>query len=300
MKILITGNGSFTNAIVERLLKTRIKEIRVFSRGEKSQYLSKNNFNDNRVKYIIGDIRDYEAINTALKGIDICIHSAAMKFIDKCEQNPFECVKTNVVGSMNVIQACINNKVKKLVCLSTDKATNSTTIYGTSKMLMEQMCESVDSGKTKIMCTRYGNVLGSNGSVVPHFRKLASEGKPLTITDPNMTRFFMSIEQAVDLVLYAIRVGKNKDLFVYNNKSASIKDLADCISDNQIVTGVRCVEKTDEALLTVNELNHSELKNDYFRVNKNIKSKIEYTIPLTSDTAERFSQEELKELMSRC
>jgi UDP-glucose 4-epimerase len=270
------------------------QEVVIFSRNEKNQVDFKRLYP--QVKFIIGDIRDYAAINEALKGIDYCIHSAAMKHIDKCELQPLEAIKTNVIGSKNVILACINNKIKKLVCLSTDKAANAETTYGSTKFLMERMALDIDSKDTEIIVTRYGNVLGSSGSVIPLFKNLAKENKPLTITNRDITRFFMPMSEAIDLVLYALEKGKGKDLIVYDNKGATVGMIADCISDNQVEIGFRCVEKTGEALLTVHELNHSHLDGNYFVINKE-KSKIEYTEPLTSENCKKFTMKELKKLI---
>ena len=300
MKYLITGNGSFANAMITRLLKTDVKEIRVLSRNEKNQVEGRLLHKDHRVNYIIGDVRDYEAVIEATRGVDYVMHSAALKHIDKCEKFPLEAKKTNIDGSVNVINACIENKVKKLILLSTDKATNATTIYGNTKMFMEMYARCVDNKDTDIICTRYGNVAGSNGSVIPIFKKLKEEKKPLTITDREITRFFMSLDEAVDLVLYALENGRNKDLFVYNNKACTVGEIADAISDNQVVLGLRCTEKSEEALLTVNELNHSILKGNYFKVNEELKAEVNYTEPLTSDNADRFTQEELKALIEQC
>lgn len=296
--ILITGNGSFASAMTKKLLTTDINKITIFSHSEKPQHENKIKFNDNRIKFIIGDIRDYDALCEATNKVDYVIHSAAMKYIDICEDNPEECRKSNIDGSLNVIKASINNKVKKLVCLSTDKAVNPTTVYGNSKQQMELTCKNINNKETDIILTRYGNVLASNGSVIPLFKRQRDEGKPLTITDQNMTRFFMTIDQAVDLVLYALENGANGDLFVYKNKACTIKDLADCISANQVIIGPRCIEKTDEELLTIEELKSSELIGNYYRVNKKIK-KSDNTKPFKSDNAERFTKEELQALVDR-
>jgi UDP-N-acetylglucosamine 4,6-dehydratase len=298
MKYLITGSGTFANAMINRLLSNGEKDITIFSSGELLQYQTKKKYPS--ISYVIGNIRDYEAVRKATIGMDVVFHSAAMKHIDKCEQNPEECMKTNINGSVNVINACIENNVKKLVVLSTDKATNPSTIYGCSKLFMEMYAQAVDNKNTDIIITRYGNVLGSNGSVLDIWKTQRDKGESLTVTNPETTRFFMTIDQAIDLVLYALENGKHRDLFVYNNKSCTIKQLADCISDKQTVTGYRCIEKTDEALLTINELNHSELSGNYYRVSKDIKSKTEYDKPFTSDNAERFEQKELQQLLERC
>lgn len=298
MKICIFGgSGSFGTAMTKKLLEITNFEIIIFSRNEKMQFEHKQKFNSDRIKYIIGDIRDYKAIYNALEDVDYVMLASAMKHIDKCESNPNECKKTNIDGCINVINASIERNVKKLIFLSTDKATNPATLYGCSKLFVEMYCKCVDNKNTDIMITRYGNVLGSNGSVAWIFNKLANEGKELTVTNPNMTRFFMSLDQAVNLVLYALENGKNGDLFVYNNKSCTIKELADLFSDNQKIIGNRCEEKTDEALLTINELNHSELKGNFYRVNKEITNIKEFDKPFQSDNAERLTKEELKQML---
>lgn len=292
------GSGSFGTAMTKKLLEITNFEIIIFSRSEKMQFEHKQKFNNDRVKYIIGDIRDYKAVYNALEDVDYVMLASAMKHIDKCESNPNECKKTNIDGCINVINASIERNIKKLIFLSTDKATNPATLYGCSKLFVEMYCKCVNNKNTDIIITRYGNVFGSNGSVAWIFNKLASEGKELTITDPNMTRFFMSLDQAVNLVLYALENGKNGDLFVYNNKSCTIKEIADLFSNNQKIIGNRCEEKTDEALLTINELNHSELiNNKYYRVNKKITNDYGYIKPFQSDNAVRYTKEELKQML---
>jgi UDP-glucose 4-epimerase len=201
---------------------------------------------------------------------------------------------------MNVMLASIENNVKKLVCLSTDKSANASTCYGATKYLMERLAIGIEHKNTDIVLTRYGNVLGSSGSVIPLFNRLKDEGKPLTITDPSMTRFVMDIGEAVDLVLYSLKHGKHGDLFTTKNKSATVKMIADCISDDQIIVGKTKAEKTDEALLTKIELNHSEDLGKYYRVNENISSPIFHTQPLTSDNAERFDMKELRRIINDC
>ena len=299
MKVCIFGgSGSFGTAMTRKILNDFDDKIIIFDRNEKMQFEHKQKFNSDRIEYIIGDIRDYEAVYNALDGVDVVMLASAMKHIDKCESNPNECRKTNIDGCINVINASIERKVKKLVFLSTDKATNPTTIYGCSKLFVEMYCQCVDNKETDIIRTRYGNVFGSNGSVAWIFNKLAKEGKTLTVTNPDMTRFFMSLDEAVDLVLYALQKGKNGDLFVYNNKACTIKELADLFSDNQEVIGNRCVEKTDEALLTINELKHSDfIEEKYYRVNKEIENTNTYTKPFQSDNAERLTKEELQQLL---
>lgn len=299
-KILITGNGTFAQAMIEKLLSYEIREVRVFSRNENKQWETSKRFNDNRLNMIIGDIRDLQAIKTAVRGVDYVIHTGALKHVAVCEKQPIEAITTNVIGSMNVMLASIMNNVKKLVCLSTDKSANASTCYGATKYLMERLAIGIDHKSTDIVLTRYGNVLGSSGSIIPLFKRLKEENKSLTITDPNMTRFVMPIEEAVDLVMYALDYGKHGDLFTTKNKTATVQMIADCISDNQVIVGRTKAEKTDEALLTKIELNHSEDLGKYYRVNENITSKKFYNSPLTSDNAERFEIEELRRLIDEC
>lgn len=296
--VIFGGSGTFGTAMTKRLLKENFDEIVIFSRNEKLQFDHKQKIGFNeKVKYVIGDIRDYKAVYDVLEGAEYVILASAMKHIDKCEANPNECRKTNIDGCINVINASIERKVKKLVFLSTDKATNPSTIYGCSKLFVEMYCQCVDNKETSIIRTRYGNIFGSNGSVVWIFDKLAKEGKKLTVTNPDMTRFFMSIKEAVDLVWFALWFGKHNDLFVYDNKSATIKDIAELFSDQYEIIGNRCEEKTDEALLTINELNHSDFIEDkYYRVNKDITNDYGYIKPLTSDNAKRLTREELEKM----
>lgn len=298
--IIFGGSGSFGTAMTKKLLEKSTCDIVIFSRNEKLQFEHRERIGKSeRVRYIIGDIRDYDRVYEALEGVDYVLLASAMKHIDKCESNPNECRKTNIDGCINVINASIDRKVKKLVFLSTDKATNPTTIYGCSKLFVEMYCQSVDNKDTEIIRTRYGNVFGSNGSVAWIFDKLSREGKKLTVTNPDMTRFFMSLKEAVDLVWYALNHGKNGDLWVYDNKSCTIKELAELFSSDYEIIGNRCVEKTDEALLTVGELNHSEMiENVYYRVNKNLITNGGYTEPFQSDNAERLTKEELEEMLS--
>lgn len=297
--IIFGGSGSFGTAMTKRLLETTDAKIRIFDRNEKLQFEHKQKFNNPRIEYVIGDIRDYKAVYNALEDVDYVFLASAMKHIDKCEANPNECKKTNIDGCINVINASIEREIKKLIFLSTDKATSATTIYGASKLFVELYCQAVDNKKTDIIRTRYGNVFGSNGSVAWIFDKLSKEDKTLTVTNPDMTRFFMKLDEAIDLVLFALENGTNGDLFVYNNKACTIQELANLFSDKQEVVGQRCLEKTDEALLTVQELNHSILyDNKYFRVNlKDIPLDDFYKEPLTSDNCGRLSQEELNDLL---
>ena len=297
MKYLITGCGYLAKALIKELLKDETtEEIKIFSRNEKEQWKTKMLFNNNRLNFIIGDVRDYQAINNALANIDYCIHTGAIKRIEVAEKQPMEAIKTNVIGSMNVINAAVENHVKKLILISTDKATSATTCYGSSKFLMECMAYANET-ETEIICTRYGNVFGSTGSVVPIFDELTKEGKPLTIRNGEMTRFFMPVSKCVSIVIDALKDGKNGELWVYESKACSIKELADAFSDNQIITGIESIEKNDEALITISELNHSKKYKDYLVIRKDYQSEQIYDTPLTSYTAQRLTQEEIKQMI---
>lgn len=298
MKYLITGSGFLAKELIKALLKDENTEkIKIFSRAEKGQWETKMYFKSNeKLEFIIGDIRDRDAITEALKDVDYCIHTAAIKRIEVAEKQPMEAVKTNVIGSMNVINGCIENKVEKLILISTDKATSAITCYGSSKFLMECMGYANNS-ETDVISVRYGNVFGSTGSVVPIFDELVKKNEPLNVRNPNMTRFFMDVERCVDIVLESLKSGKNGELWVYQSKSCTIKELADAFSDNQIISGTDSVEKNDEALITVAELNHSKKYKDYYVVRKDYESDIKYTEPLTSDTAERLTSKEIKEMI---
>lgn len=303
--LIFGGSGTFGTAVTKRI-QDEAKQIIHFDRDEKNQYMSKQLNHNDKIVRVVGDIRDREAVDNIINTYkpDVIMLASAMKHIDKCEAYPDECRKTNIDGCINVINSAISHDIEKLVFLSTDKATSPTTIYGCSKLFVEMYIQSVDSRNTTLLTTRYGNVLGSNGSVLDIWKRQRDNGEPLTITNPDMTRFFMSIGQAVDLVLYALEYGQDKDLWVYNNKACTIKDLADCISENQVEVGLRCIEKNDEALLTVNELNRSiniMNKNNeviYYQYNKNNKLYDALTESFRSDNAERFTKEELMELIN--
>ena len=298
MRYLITGSGYLAKNLIARLLTDHsIDEIRIFSRAEKEQWEVKTYFNNNpKLNFIIGDVRDYQAINDALQNVDYCIHTGAIKRIEVAEKQPMEAIKTNVIGSMNVINAAIANKVKKLILISTDKATSAMTCYGSTKFLMECMAYANESD-TAIICTRYGNVFGSTGSVVPIFDNLVKENKPLTVRNGEMTRFFMPVTACIDIIIDALELGQNGELWVYKSKSCTIKDLADAFSNNQIITGTENIEKNDEALVTISELNHSRKWYDYYVIRKDYISEQIYDEPLTSYTADRLTQEEIKQMI---
>lgn len=277
-KLLISGGtGSFGNAVLKRFLSTDISEIRIFSRDEKKQDDMRKHYNNSKLKFYIGDVRDYQSVLNATRGIDYIFHAAALKQVPSCEFHPMEAVKTNVIGTDNVLEAAIQNEVKRVVCLSTDKAVYPINAMGISKAMMEKIMvaksRNVDESKTVICGTRYGNVMASRGSVIPLFIDQIRAGKALSITDPSMTRFMMTLADAVDLVLYAFEHGNNGDLFVQKAPAATVETLARALTalmgvpDHPIqVIGTRHGEKLYEALLSREEMACSEDRGEYFRV----------------------------------
>jgi UDP-N-acetylglucosamine 4,6-dehydratase len=274
--LLITGGtGSFGNAVLQRFLATdHFKEIRIFSRDEKKQDDMRNQLKNSKLKFFIGDVRDYDSVEPATRGVDYIFHAAALKQVPSCEFFPMQAVKTNVEGTQNVIKAAAANNVKKVICLSTDKAAYPINAMGISKAMMEKVAiaESRNLENTIICLTRYGNVMASRGSVIPLFIDQIKKGLPLTITDPNMTRFLMSLNDAVDLVLFAFENGNQGDLFVNKAPAATIGDLAIAIKelakvDNDInIIGTRHGEKLYETLCTREEMVKAEDMGNFYRV----------------------------------
>lgn len=276
--LMITGGtGSFGNAVLNGFLDTDIAEIRIFSRDEKKQDDMRKKYANPKLKFYIGDVRDYQAVLNATRGVDYIFHAAALKQVPSCEFHPMEAVKTNVLGTENVLEAAIQNEVKRVVCLSTDKAVYPINAMGISKAMMEKVMvaksRNVDPNKTVICGTRYGNVMASRGSVIPLFVDQMRANKPLTITDPNMTRFMMTLADAVDLVLYAFEHGNNGDMFVQKAPAATVEVLAQALS-NLLgkpgypinVIGTRHGEKLYEALLSREEMVCAEDLGGYYRV----------------------------------
>jgi len=274
---LITGGtGSFGHAVLNRLIQEGAKEIRIFSRDEKKQDDMRKEFKLDQLKFYIGDVRDKASIKNAMNGVDYVFHAAALKQVPSAEFFPLEAVKTNVLGTENVLDACIKAGVKKVICLSTDKAAYPINAMGISKAMMERVAiaksRTVDSDQTMICVTRYGNVMASRGSVIPLFVNQIKKQEPLTVTEPSMTRFLMSLDEAVDLVLFAFEKGKQGDLFVQKSPSAAIGDLAETLielfqSKSKIqVIGSRHAEKMYETLLTKEEAFVAKELGDYFQV----------------------------------
>ena len=281
--LLITGGtGSFGNAVLNRFLDTDIGEIRIFSRDEKKQDDMRHDFQAkmpkvaDKIKFYIGDVRDISSVENAMHGVDFIFHAAALKQVPSCEFFPIEAVKTNVIGTDNVLTAAIKEGVKNIVCLSTDKAAYPVNAMGTSKAMMEKVVvaksRTVSSGKTKICCTRYGNVMCSRGSVIPLWIEQIKQGKPITITEPTMTRFIMSLDEAVDLVLFAFEHGELGDILVQKAPASTIADLAQAVvelfnPETEIkVIGIRHGEKMYETLLTNEEFSNAVDMGDFYRV----------------------------------
>lgn len=276
--LLITGGtGSFGNAVLNRFLDTNIKEIRIFSRDEKKQDDMRHRLNNPKVKFYIGNVRDKRSVDNAMRGVDFIFHAAALKQVPSCEFFPLEAVNTNVLGTQNVLDSAYEHKVKRVIVLSTDKAVYPINAMGLSKAMMEKVmiakARSMDDNKETIYCgTRYGNVMASRGSVIPLFVQQIKAGKDLTVTDPNMTRFMMSLEDAVDLVLYAFTHGNNGDIFIQKAPAATIGDLAQALielydSESKIrVIGTRHGEKLYETLVNREEMSKAYDMGGYFRV----------------------------------
>lgn len=275
--LLITGGtGSFGETVANRFLDSGIKEIRIFSRDEKKQDDMRKKYNSDKLKFYIGDVRDRKSIDTAMKGVDYVFHAAALKQVPSCEFFPMEAVNTNVIGTENVLDSAIFYNVKSVVCLSTDKAAYPINAMGISKAMMEKVAvaksRNLSNNETKISITRYGNVMASRGSVIPLFSQLIDEGKNLTITDPNMTRFMMTLEDAVDLVLFAFRNANQGDLFIQKAPAATIQTLAEAIMQKKNkkvgidIIGFRHGEKLYEVLVTKEEMSRAEDMGQYYRI----------------------------------
>jgi UDP-N-acetylglucosamine 4,6-dehydratase/5-epimerase len=313
--LLITGGtGSFGNEVLKGFLHTDIKEIRIFSRDEKKQDDMRKKYNSPKLKFYIGDVRDLSSVDVAMKDVDYVFHAAALKQVPSCEFFPLEAVRTNVIGTDNVLTAAIDHGVERVICLSTDKAAYPINAMGTSKAMMEKIVVAKarqlgTDAKTTICLTRYGNVMGSRGSVIPLFYKLIAENKPLTITDPLMTRFMMTLADAVDLVLFAFQHGNQGDLFIQKAPAATIETLAAAVkkykkSDVETeIIGTRHGEKAHEVLMTSEENSKSEDMGNFFRIpmdNRDMNYKkfypegsgevIEYK-PYSSDVTDRLDVE---------
>jgi len=317
--LLITGGtGSFGNAVLDRFLDSDIKEIRIFSRDEKKQHDMRVAYNNPKIKFYIGDVRNENSLRDAMIGVDYVFHAAALKQVPSCEFYPMEAVRTNVLGTENVLNTAISNDVEKVVCLSTDKAVYPVNAMGVSKAMMEKVfvAKSRNSKNTIITGTRYGNVMASRGSVIPHFIDQIKTGKPITVTDPDMTRFMMTLDHAVELVLYAFNNGKSGDIFVQKSPASTIGELAICLKGiyNSKVEikniGIRHAEKMHETLLSKEEFMGAEDLGKYYRVaadNRDLNYDKYYSKGSTkvelkeynSFNTHRLSEIELKELLAQ-
>jgi UDP-N-acetylglucosamine 4,6-dehydratase/5-epimerase len=320
--LLITGGtGSFGNAVLSKFLKFDFKEIRIFSRDEKKQDDMRRKYANSCLKFYIGDVRDYDSIMNAIRGVDFVFHSAALKQVPSCEFHPIEAVKTNVIGTENVLTASINAKVKRVICLSTDKAVYPINAMGISKAMMEKVvvAKSRQGGEsTVICCTRYGNVMASRGSVLPLFVELIKNNKELIITDPEMTRFMMTLDEAVDLVLYAFKNGNPGDIFVQKAPACSIgimtKALCELMNIGNYpirIIGTRHGEKKCESLLSREEMASAIDMGNYYKVPPDLRDlnyskyvdlgeeKITNSDEFNSDNAEQLDVESMKQLLSK-
>ncbi|MBZ0178984.1 MAG: polysaccharide biosynthesis protein [Melioribacteraceae bacterium] len=317
--LLITGGtGSFGNAVLRRFLDTNIKEIRIFSRDEKKQDDMRQFYKNDKIKYFIGDVRDRRSVDNAMKGVDYIFHAAALKQVPSCEFFPIEAVKTNVIGCQNVIDSAIVHHVKKVIVLSTDKAVYPINAMGMSKALSEKVmvAKSRDDSNGTILCgTRYGNVMASRGSVIPLFVNQIKSGNPITITEPQMTRYMMTLEDAVDLVIFAFNNGNSGDIFVQKSPAATVELVANALLElynakNEIkIIGIRHGEKIFETLVNREEMVKAEDLNEYYRIPADTRgleynkfftegeSKIFETEDYTSHNTHRLNLEETKELL---
>ncbi len=275
-KLLITGGtGSFGNAVLKKFISSDFSELRIFSRDEKKQNDMRLEHLDDRVKFFLGDVRDYESINSAMEGVDFVFHAAALKQVPSCEFFPLEAVKTNIIGANNALTAAIKNDVKRVIVLSTDKAVYPINVMGMTKAMMEKIMISnarkLEGTNTKMCATRYGNVMASRGSVIPLFTQQIKAGKPITITNPDMTRFLMSLEDSVNLVLHAFSNMENGDIFVQKSPASTIQDLALALmkifnKESEIkIIGTRHGEKIYETLLGTEERSKAEEQDNFFR-----------------------------------
>lgn len=318
--LMITGGtGSFGNTVLKRFLSTEVREIRIFSRDEKKQEEMRIALNDPKLKFYIGDVRDYASIYQAMKGVDYVFHAAALKQVPSCEFYPMEALRTNVLGSENVMEAAIARGVSRVVMLSTDKAVYPINAMGISKAMMEKFMVAkarMQNERETVLCaTRYGNVMASRGSVIPLFVSQLKEGKQLTITDPNMTRFLMSLEDSVDLVLYAFEHGKQGDIFVQKAPASTVADLAQALKEifaknNPVrVIGTRHGEKLYESLISREEMAKAEDLGGYYRIpadNRDLnyaqffsegEEKISHQDDYTSHNTERLNVDQIKTLL---
>ena len=322
-KVLITGGtGSLGSALTQRLLTENVDTIRIFSRNENKQLEMDSKFHDDRLRFLLGDVRDYNRLTRAFEDIDIVFHAAALKHVPIIEYNPFEAIKTNVIGSQNVIDACLEEDVEKAICIGTDKAVSPLNTYGATKLLMEKLFITASNylkkerHKTKFIALRYGNVLGSSGSVIPKFINQIKNNGKITITDPNMTRFSISMDEALDFILKVTEIGKGSEIFVPKLKAYSLMDVKDALFDllgktDEEIVGIRAGEKVNEVLINKDEMKYCwEYQDMYLITNPSVrrfipstnefpgKKKIESMEVYSSDAVEKIPKEELKRVFT--
>ena len=314
--ILITGGtGSLGQALTKRLLEMGPKAIRIFSRNESKQIEMENIFKDDRLRFFLGDVRDLPRLNKAVEDVDFVFHAAALKHVPKIEYNPFEAIKTNILGSENIINACLTNNVEKAVCVSTDKAVSPLNIYGATKLLMEKLFVTANNYlneekyKTKFFGLRYGNVLGSSGSVVPLFIEQIKSKKKISITDASMTRFSITMSEALDFILHATELGTGSEIFVPKLRAYSLLDVKEALFEmlentGEEIIGIRPGEKLNETLINSEEIRYSwEIDNMYMISNPEIMKtypkaeKIKNMKMYSSDSADKIPKDQLKQLM---
>ena len=318
--ILITGGtGSFGQEVLRRIIEGGFKEVRIFSRDELKQELMRKELNMSKIKFYIGDVRDRSSVDDAMKGVDIVFHAAALKQVPACEFFPMQAVLTNVYGSSNVIESAIYNRVKNLVCLSTDKSVYPINAMGISKAMMEKLLQArargLDINETVLSCVRYGNVICSRGSVIPLFMKQIKENKPITVTDPNMTRFLLSLKEAIDLVFFSFSNAKQGDTFIRKSPACTMGDLATAMKNifkskaKVKIIGIRHGEKIFETLATREELRKSDDLGSYFRIRADMRDlnydkyfsdgdRKEINVEdYTSDNAQRLTVAEIEKLL---
>jgi len=319
--LLITGGtGSFGHAVLRRFLKTSVREIRIFSRDEKKQDDMRKRFNDPKLRFYVGDVRDYTSLHNALSQVDYVFHAAALKQVPSCEFHPLEAVKTNILGTENVIEASVNCGVQRVICLSTDKAVYPINAMGISKAMMEKIMvaksRALAGTRTVVCATRYGNVMASRGSVIPLFMEQILAGKPVTTTDPKMTRFMMTLDEAVELVLYAFEHASNGDIFVQKAPAATIETLVQALLElmgrpdhPRNVIGTRHGEKAYETLLSREEMAAAQNRGGYFRIPPDLRDlnygkfveegerRITESMDYTSQNTERLDVDGMKRLL---
>ena len=319
-KILITGGtGSLGQALTKRLLSSKVETIRIFSRNEHRQISMESKFHDDRLRFFIGDVRDYDRLTRALEDTDIVYHTAALKHVPLVEYNPFEAIKTNVIGSQNVINACLHENVEKAICIGTDKAVSPLNTYGATKLLMEKLFVTAsnylkkDRHPTEFIAVRYGNVLGSSGSVVPKFVEQIKNEQKITITDPKMTRFSIVMDEALDFILKATTHGKGSEIFIPKLKAYSIMDVKQALIEllgdaKEEIIGIRPGEKLHESLINIDEMIYAwEFKDMYMIINplfqNHIKEmysgikKLENMDVYSSNKVEKISKDDMKKIL---